>query len=290
MGNLCLVVPRRDYSGARRARRRDGQFAVLLPILLLFVMMVVEFGNFYEHRRHLQFQADAGALAGAGLFNHCFTDDTGNLAIANGSITDQARLYAGAHATAVNQQVGNATARITARINKKTYEVGGPPADDTVENQPCAARMLDVKMTEADLPFVLRGIASLFGSVFGDKDVDSINARARIEIQELNVLGNSLPLAVPDPNPRLMAITLINENNGDILGTVQLVDSGISGTVRQWRNADPIPVTSRRPGRGSGSVCTWAGRPRRRAATISSTARAASRSSTARAPRRAHPS
>jgi hypothetical protein len=218
-------------------------FAVVLPILLLFVMMVVEFGNFYEHRRHLQFQADAGALAGAGLFNHCFTDDAGNLAIANGAITDQARLYSGAYVSALNEQVGNATARITARINKKEYEVGGPPADDTVESEPCAAGMLDVKMTEADLPFVLRGIASLFGSVFGDKDVDSINARARIEIQELNVLGNSLPLAVPDPNPRLVAITLINEINGNILGTADLVNSGVSGTVRQWRNADPIPIT-----------------------------------------------
>ena len=108
-------------------------------------------------------------------------------------------------------------------------------------------------MTEADLPFVLRGIASLFGSVFGDKDVDSINARARIEIQELNVLGNSLPLAVPDPNPRLVAITLINENNGDILGTVRpgrlrhlRHRSASGGTPIQFRS--PVPPAGARIG------------------------------------------
>ena len=31
--------------------------AVVLPVMILFVMMVVEFGNFFEHRRHLQLQS-----------------------------------------------------------------------------------------------------------------------------------------------------------------------------------------------------------------------------------------
>ncbi len=222
--------------------------AVVLPVMLLFVMMVVEFGNFFEHRRHLQLQADAGALAGAGLFNHCFTDDAGNLAAANDAIEAQARLYGGAHATAFNQQVGNATDRITQRINRKTFEVGGPPPDDTVEGSPCAARMLDVKMTEADLPLIMRGFAALFGDLFGDRDVDSINARARIEIQELKELNGSLPLAVPDPNPRLAAITFVNESGtGNLCASppcsVALEDAGISGKFRQWRTPSPVRIT-----------------------------------------------
>ena len=223
--------------------------AVTMPVLLLFVMMVVEFGNFFEHRRHLQLQADAGALAGAGLFNHCFTSDAANLLAANDAIEAEARRYGGANSTAFNQQVGNATPRITQRINRKTFQVAGPPADDTVEARPCTAKMLDVKMTEADLPLLMRGFAALFGGLFDDRDVDAINARARIEIQELaQISGTNLPLAVPDPNPRIAAITFVNESGtGDLCAappcTVPLVDEGVVGNLRQWRTAAAFRIT-----------------------------------------------
>ena len=40
-------------------------FVVFLPVLLLFVTFVIDVGNWFEHKRHLQLQADAAALAGA---------------------------------------------------------------------------------------------------------------------------------------------------------------------------------------------------------------------------------
>src|SRR5687768_17345789 len=40
-------------------------FAATLPLILLFCSFVVDTANWWEHKRHLQMQADAAALAGA---------------------------------------------------------------------------------------------------------------------------------------------------------------------------------------------------------------------------------
>src|SRR4051794_12895000 len=78
--------------------------AIALPTLLLFLGLVVEVGNWYKHKRHLQLQADAGALAGGDLFNRCFT----SAGTADGLITVEALKYAGdpAQATRFNPQPG----------------------------------------------------------------------------------------------------------------------------------------------------------------------------------------
>ena len=99
---------------------------VWLPVLVLFAMFVLEVGNWYEHKRHLQMQADAGAFAGGGLFNGCF----GDASAAGLAIENEARKYAGDPTQLVrfNDQVGGSNqGSVTARINRKTYEVGGPP-------------------------------------------------------------------------------------------------------------------------------------------------------------------
>ena len=64
--------------------------AVWLPVLLIFLMFVIEVGNWFEHKRHLQLQADAGAFAGGGLFNACFVD----AAAGSAAIESEARLAA----------------------------------------------------------------------------------------------------------------------------------------------------------------------------------------------------
>ena len=71
--------------------------------------VVVDVGNWYVHRRHLQTQVDAAALAAAGSFNGCFLTPT----TANTNVTNTALLYAGdpsrqptgAPATPINAQV-----------------------------------------------------------------------------------------------------------------------------------------------------------------------------------------
>ena len=59
---------------------------VWLPVLLLFFMFVVDVGNWFMHKRHLQMQADAGALAGGGVFKFPCADTP---------IVDATRKYAG---------------------------------------------------------------------------------------------------------------------------------------------------------------------------------------------------
>ena len=173
-----------------------------LPVIILFGMLVFEVGNWFEHKRHLQMQADAGAFAGGGLFNGCF----GDASAASIAIETEARKYAGDPTQGVrfNDQVGGANqGTITARINRKRFEVGGPPPDDTIENTPCAAKMIDVKMTEADLPW-------FFKLAF----VPAINARARVEIKQKESTAGALPIGVPDNNPVAGAVIFVNETTG----------------------------------------------------------------------------
>ena len=43
---------------------------VWLPVLVLFAMFVLEVGNWYEHKRHLQMQADGERAPGHPIFGH----------------------------------------------------------------------------------------------------------------------------------------------------------------------------------------------------------------------------
>jgi Flp pilus assembly protein TadG len=105
--------------------------ATWLPVLVLFATFVLDVGNWFQHKRHLQTQADAGALAAGGSFNACFGGSGGSATVENA-----ARKYAGdpGTASAYNPQVGGSNrGNVTIRINSKTYAAGGPGPDDTVE-------------------------------------------------------------------------------------------------------------------------------------------------------------
>jgi hypothetical protein len=221
--------------------------AIWLPVLLIFLMFVVEVGNWFEHKRHLQLQADAGAFAGGGLFNQCFSDS----ASGNAAIENEARRYAGdpgwvgpLGASAYNAQVGGANrGLVTVRINRKTYEVSGPGPDDTIEQGPCDAKMVDVKMTEADLPWFFR--LSL---------VPAINAHARVQIQQKESSAGALPVGVPDNNPLSGAVIYIDEANSNSVLAIQPLTKG-GAVVRNGQNltewsttAAPVNLSSSRTG------------------------------------------
>ena len=57
-----------------------------VPVLIVVLIMVVDVGNWFLHKRHLQLQADAGALAGGGVFTFPCSDD---------AIVNESRRYAG---------------------------------------------------------------------------------------------------------------------------------------------------------------------------------------------------
>ena len=48
--------------------------ACWLPVLLILMTFVVDVGNWFVHKRHLQMQADAGALAAAREFTRARDD------------------------------------------------------------------------------------------------------------------------------------------------------------------------------------------------------------------------
>ena len=57
---------------ATPARRERGgvlvMVAIFIPVILMLASFVVDVGNWWEHKRHLQVQADAAVLAGGGQF------------------------------------------------------------------------------------------------------------------------------------------------------------------------------------------------------------------------------
>lgn len=201
--------------------------AFLLPVLILFVSFVVDVANWFEHKRHLQTQADAAALAGGGSFYIPCADEP---------IETETRKYAGDPTQPVryNRQVPHTEdGNIHVLINSTEfwndggfdYSDGGPP---------CAAKMVDVKITESNLPF-------FFG--LGANFVPAINAHARVEIQALNTAAGALPVGVPDVNPTTARAWFINESTGAVLASTPLTNSAPAGGLSIWDNsAAPVSV------------------------------------------------
>ena len=219
--------------------------ALWLPLVVLAMSFVIDGGNWFVHKRHLQLQADAGALAGAGLFNGCFGDTAG----ASSAIEALARKYAGDPGVTqpYNSQIGGATkGAITVRFNHKTYQVGGPPADDTIESPACSAKMVDIKITEAGLPWF-----------FANRVVHAINARARATIQQKGSAADSLPVGVPDNNPLSAAAIYIDESSANtVLGKQQMTKSPatpvtLNGqSLYQWTSGTALSLNIASPNTG----------------------------------------
>ena len=213
-------------------------FVLWLPVLVLFMVFVVDVGHWFEHKRHLQLQADAGALAGGGVFT---------IPCSNASVEDMARKYAGdPNATApYNTQVPPTDpANVHVLINSTEYwNEGGTDYSDG--GGPCDAKMVDVKITESDLPLFFR-IPGLFGSV------DAINAHARVQVQALSYLGGgALPIAVPDVDPSRAKATFIDEETGAVLATTPLTNTGAASGLSIWDNAAApvsVPISSSKIG------------------------------------------
>src|SRR5262245_3668754 len=101
---------------------RDQRGSVLLfvigflPVAFGVAGFVIGVANGAEHRRHLQLQADAGALAAAQNFNGCFLDPN----TANTAIESTALSYSGSD---YNPQVGagDPQSRVLQRVNATTY-------------------------------------------------------------------------------------------------------------------------------------------------------------------------
>jgi len=154
-----------------------------LPVLVLFMSFVIDVGNWFEHKRHLQMQADAAALAAGGTFAFPGCDP----AIVNST----AEAYGGG---TYNAQIGGTSpSNVHMQINSRTYYGQSSPIDQTVNTaDPCTAQMVDVKMTETNLPWFLRA----------GKLVPFINAHARVSLLQIDTQNGALPVGVPGGDSR----------------------------------------------------------------------------------------
>ena len=226
---------RRDVLGL--AANEDGGILVLaaglLPFLVLLITLCVDIGNWWVHKRHLQLQADAAALAGGGLFGQCFSSP----GTANADIQNEATKYHGGPGSLHNTQVGNANkGTITVLYQSKTFAVGGPPADDTETQPPCdtPSFMFDVKATEADLPLIF--------NLPGLSVVSAINAQARVQLKTVEVQEGMLPVAVPDLRFNYVFATFVDELTNTVLATSQLEKSGTEDGLQLWSSPAGVDV------------------------------------------------
>jgi hypothetical protein len=224
------------------AEERGGvlvMVALWLPLLVLFLIFVVDVGNWFVHKRHLQMQADAGALAGGAAFGGVMLPSGCN----DAAIEGEARKYAGDPNAAgpYNVQIGGTDQQnMHVLVNSTNFwNEGG--ANYTDGGSPCNAMMVDVKMTEADLPWF-----------FGLDVVPAINARARVQIQSLSYAnGGALPIAVPNTDPRRAKAIFVNEETGAVLASAELTKTGFdpSSGLDIWENPPiPVPISASRIG------------------------------------------
>lgn len=241
--------------------------ALFLPIAILFVAFVVDVGNWFDHKRHLQLQADAGALATAQSFNSCFSNmDTGD-----GTIYQFVGKYGGATTVytpssvksgpldpfpgaglAINAPIYNSpvAARSSSNndytlVNSQTYANQASPVDTDVPSSnadPCNAAMADVKVTETNLPWYMQALSVPF-----------INAHARVSILEETSQAGALPVAARSNVPAAATAYFVDESTGSLINTC-----GASGTAPcttplsqdasgNWSNASaalPMNVTT----------------------------------------------
>ena len=122
------------------------------------------------------------------------------------------------------------------------YSDGGPP---------CSTKFVDLKITEANLPWY-----------FAFNVVPAVNAHARVTIQSLLRARGALPVAVPDIDPKVGRVFFIDETNGTVLASTPLTKQGFDQTtgLATWDNASAPASrlgqlgTDRRPGRPRGRL------------------------------------
>jgi Flp pilus assembly protein TadG len=240
-----------------------GSFLVvgtlMAAVLILLGTVIIEVGHGMEHRRHLQVQTDAAALAAAQAFPLCSTDP----ADAYGAMSALANQYGGfSGANQYNQQVGTGSGyagTISALYQSRAYPAGGTTIAQDPDNifngttqdmtcgtsDPTSIKFFDVKATEA-------GVHNVFN--FGLST--TVHAHSRVELKAVNEANGLLPLAVPDVRPRYVFAKFIAET-GTIACTGQtdpLLDpceeellpvagTGLNGQPRKWAPSQQLQVT-----------------------------------------------
>ena len=174
----------------------------------------------------------------------------------NALLASEAHKFAGADASVAlalyNGQVGGtAASKMHILINSSGYFGDTGAGDNSDPNgSPCAAKYIDIKATETDLPWFMG-----FGGF-----VSKINAHARVSVLQQGSSNAALPIAVPNPKPTAGGAIFINEATGAVLGSVPLGDVGVSGSLQMYASAPGAHATVQ-IATHTGVVIALSGRP-----------------------------
>lgn len=193
---------------------------VALPAIILAASLAIDTANWFVHKRHLQTQADAGVLAAARDFQYPCSATT------EAAIATTAHKYDGSLLASYNTQeptpnaptpgtIPNGVSHdIFSLLNSTNFAGQSSPADTGMTGKPCDDAAIDLKLSETNLPWFFK----LAG-------VDYINAQARVSLQKLTSTGGLLPLGIPSPTPKNIAVQFIDESNGTVLKSSTLSTS-----------------------------------------------------------------
>jgi putative Flp pilus-assembly TadE/G-like protein len=236
-----------------RARER-GQvvvvFALLIPVLFALAAVVLDVGNWFVHKRHLQTQVDAAALAAGPSFVGCFSDPpSANLGIASralaygGDTLRPGKLGPGLPDSTTNTQVQEpGDVRLVLNANRywhpsdgKVPGTNGYGLDNTLDSadvdtfgDPCNERYLDVKATDEDAP-------PLWGLI---PFTPSPKSHAKVEIHDIISARGMLPWAVPEIDPAAVVALFVDEDpvgaQPEVFKTQDLIKSSTGLPWSEW--------------------------------------------------------
>jgi hypothetical protein len=201
----------------------EGSIVVLACIIILAFSLlagvVMQIGDWSEHRRSIQVRADAAALAGAQLFGECFDSSAFTQAQVATNMHEMARHYAGYSSSvagaALNPQFGGGSVTDPVFASKTYPDGGGGGADDTDTRNECQSMQLDVKLQDSNIPSLMK----IFPGA-------TVHGHARVEAKQIRSFKGSFPLAIPEVEPKYVTATFVDESTGN-----ELTGCGATGLV-----------------------------------------------------------
>lgn len=191
--------------------------AITIVAFGLLGALLVEVGQWFQHRRHVQVRADSAALAGGQALNACFDiPSVYTEATADTYIESWAKSYGGltggALAAPYNKQFGTSSSNLMSFQSDSFPSAGTPTPARNLDNECFQADgvtpnlTLDVKMAQEGIP-----------PLFSFSPLATVHGWARVQLQEVASLKPSLPLAIPEVNPKQVDVTFVNESSGNEL-------------------------------------------------------------------------
>jgi hypothetical protein len=194
--------------------------SLVMVAAIIAASYAIDTAVWFVHQRHLQTQADAAALAASQAYQfNC--GSTGDTTISN-IVHQYDGTGLGTLSPTYNPQVtvsptpsstsGSGHAEYS-QVNKSDFMNQAIPADTGLTGSPCSDGLIDVKMTEQNLPsYIVPGIGPTY-----------VNAQAQVGFQTAASTGGGLPFIEPLPTPSAVAVEFVDENNGDVLSTPGVV-------------------------------------------------------------------